>query len=105
MQTAQRRLGLVFVMVSIAMLLAGCAYTRRQQAERTEQLLSAAGFKIKTADTTAKFARIKAMPQLTLRPLQRQGKTYWVYPDAEGCHCAYLGNQTAYQRYQNLAVQ
>jgi hypothetical protein len=106
MHRMHSRLGFfVLTAASMALLFAGCAYTRRQHAEHTEHLLSAAGFKLKLADTPDRLARIQAMPQRTLRPVRRQGKVYWVYPDVQGCTCMYLGTQEAYQQYRDLVVQ
>ena len=32
-------------------------------------------------------------------------KIYYVYVDATSCKCLYVGNETAYDRYQKLALQ
>ena len=104
MRTMTRRIGFALLVVSAAAL-GGCGYTQRQKAQRIEPMLSAAGFKMKLADTPEKLAKIQAMPQLKLQPVKRQGKLYFAYPDVQGCTCLYLGNQTAYQNYQNLVLE
>jgi hypothetical protein len=78
---------------------------QRRKAKQVEPMLSAAGFKMKLADTPEKLAKVKALRQLKLKPLKRHGKLYYAYADAEGCKCTYLGNESAYQNYQNLVVQ
>jgi hypothetical protein len=88
-----------------AVLLCGCTYLAEQKAHEIEPMLSAAGFRMKIADTPERLARIQAMRQLTLQPLQRNGKLYYAYPDARGCRCVYLGTEAAYQQYQQLALQ
>jgi len=81
--------------------LAGCASLGAPQ---TESTLSAANFTMKLADTPAKLAKLKALPQNRLVALNRNGKTYFVYADAVGCQCVYIGNQAAYQQYQQMRV-
>ena len=81
--------------------LAGCASLGDPQ---TESTLSAANFTMKLADTPAKLAKLKALPQNRLVALNRNGKTYFVYADAVGCQCVYIGNQAAYQQYQQMRV-
>jgi hypothetical protein len=92
-------------MIGLALCCASCAYTQRQKAAQVEPMLSAAGFKMKLADTPERLAKLKALPQLKLKPLKRHGKLYYAYADAEGCKCTYLGNESAYQNYQSLVVQ
>jgi hypothetical protein len=53
---------LLSVFVSM-MLLTGCAALEKQETRSTEQLLSAAGFDIKPADTPEKLANLQAMKQ------------------------------------------
>ena len=48
------------------------------------------------------------MQTLTQRKIishQRGGKVYYVYADALACKCMYIGNEAAYQRYQQLLVE
>ena len=85
--------------------LAGCAAIEKSEATDTEQLLAAAGFKMKLADTPEKIAHLKTLTQLKVVPHDRNGKMYYVYADAADCQCLYAGNQEAYQRYENLAVK
>lgn len=100
-----RVLGSLLAVVIVAGLCGGCAYTQRQKAKQIEPMLSAAGFKMKLADTPEKLAKLQAMPQFKLKPLKRHGKLYYAYTDAEGCQCTYLGDESAYQHYQSLVVQ
>jgi hypothetical protein len=90
----------------MAILLAGCAAIERQDVEGTEQLLSAAGFNIKPADTPEKLASLQVMKQhkLVRRELSN-GQLRFLYADATGCRCLYVGDEQAYQQYHKLAVQ
>lgn len=105
MRITKRVLGSALSLIGLAVLGSGCAYTQRHQAEQTEPMLSAAGFKMKLADTPEKLAKVKAKPQLKLQPLQRHGKLYYAYADADGCGCTYIGDESAYQNYQGLVQQ
>ena len=93
----------IITVLSIA--LAGCAAMKKSEATDTEQLLAAAGFKMKLADTPERLAHLKTLTQLKVVPHDRNGKVYYVYADAADCQCLYAGNQEAYQRYENLAVK
>ena len=105
MRTMTRVSALLLPLISLGVLCGACAYTQRQQAQQVEPMLSAAGFKMKLADTPEKMAKLQAMPQLKLRPLKRDGKLYYAYVDADGCRCTYLGDEAAYQSYQILRQQ
>ena len=93
----------IISVLSIA--LAGCAAMKKSEATDTEHLLSAAGFKMKLADTPERLAHLKTLVQLKVVPHERNGKMYYIYADAAYCQCLYAGNQEAYQRYENLAVK
>ena len=70
------------------------------------QLLSAAGFDIKPADTPEKLANLQAMKQRkVVRRENKDGRLQFLYADAAVCRCVYVGDEQAYQRYQDLAVR
>jgi hypothetical protein len=92
-------------LIALAAFCGGCAAMQRKKTQETESMLSAAGFKMKIADTPEKMAKLKAKPQLKLKPLSRNGKVYYAYADADGCGCTYIGDQAAYQSYQGLVQQ
>jgi hypothetical protein len=85
--------------------LAGCAAIDRHEAEQTEQLLSAAGFQMRSADTPAKLADLQRLQQHKLVRHERDGETTYVYADATDCKCLYTGNQASYDEFQKLRVQ
>jgi hypothetical protein len=93
------------IIAVLGIALVGCAAMKKSEATDTEQLLSAAGFKMKLADTPEKLAHLKTLTQLKVVPHDRNGKMYYVYADAADCQCLYAGNQEAYQRYEKLAVK
>jgi hypothetical protein len=100
------RLSLITSAAVVAILLAGCAAIEKEDAEDTEQLLSAAGFDIKPADTPDKFASLQAMKQRkVVRRETKDGQLQFLYADAAFCRCLYVGDQRDYQQYEKLAVR
>jgi len=64
----------------------------------TEQLLTAAGFRKKVADTPEKLAHIEMLtPARKLVEHRRDGQLYYVYADPDLCKCLYVGTPTQYQ--------
>ncbi len=88
------------VSVFTAIVLAGCA---GQQAKSTENLLAAAGFDVRYADTPEKLAHLKQLTQRKLVEHTKDGQPAYVYADAMGCKCVYAGNEKDYQEYKKLA--
>lgn len=70
-------------------------------AEREGQL-SAAGFTRLQADTPDKVAKLQSLPQDTLIYAQRKKGPVYIYADAAGCGCAFVGTPAAYQQYQQI---
>ena len=60
---------------------------------------------MKRADTPEKLAKLQAMPQGKLQQTWRNGKVYYVFADAQGCNCFYLGDKAAYDQYQAAKAQ
>jgi len=71
-------------------------------AQEKEGQLAAAGFVRLPADTPQRVAKLQALPQNTIVYAQRKGGNAYIYADAAGCNCAYVGNAAAYQQYQQL---
>jgi hypothetical protein len=71
-------------------------------AQEKEGQLTAAGFVRLQADTPAKVAKLQALPQNSIVYAQRKGGNAYIYADAAGCNCAYVGNDAAYQSYQQI---
>jgi hypothetical protein len=75
---------------------AGCASTKQ-----AESMLTAAGFKEVPATTPAQQAHLKTLPNHKISQVQRDGKTYYIYPDA-GHNLLYVGQAAQYQEYQKI---
>lgn len=95
----------IAIAAAVAASLAACATIEASRAEDTEQLLAAAGFRMKPADTPEKLAHVQSLTQHKLVPHSNDGAILYVYADATTCRCVYAGSEEAYQRYQQLALQ
>ena len=93
------------ISVFLMLALAGCAIYRNQKAVEIERLLAASGFIMRLADTESKLAQLKELPQRKLVAQNWDGKVRYVYADASDCKCAYVGDEAAYKRFQDLALQ
>lgn len=78
------------------LILAGCA-----TAPHTETFLTAAGFKVVAATTPKQEQRLKSLPPGKFATVQRNGKTYYVFPDAAH-NRIFLGTPNEYQNYQQI---
>lgn len=69
-------------------------------------MLSAAGFKMIPVDTPQKLATLDKLPPLKVKFYTGKDSSlrYWL-ADPYVCHRLYLGNETAYQRYEKLRLQ
>lgn len=85
-----------FVLAAFLMLAASCATT-----SRTETFLTAAGFKLVAATTPKQEQKLKSLPADKITMVQRNGKTYYVFPDPTH-HQIYLGTTNEYQNYRQI---
>jgi hypothetical protein len=95
----------VMLALIAALPLAGCAAIQRSEAKDKEQLLAAAGFQAKPADTPEKLANLRTMPPRQLVSQAKDGKFVYSYADPDYCQCLYVGGPTEYSAYQRLATQ
>jgi len=66
--------------------------------QTTEQLLAAAGFQKKIADTPEKLAHLGTLtPARKLVTHRQDGRLYYVYADPVVCRCLYVGTPAEYQ--------
>ncbi len=86
---------------SLGIFLPGCG----MMVEDTEQMLSAAGFTMKVADTPEKLAHLETLTQHKLVHHTRDGKLYYVYADATVAKALFVGDEKAYQDFQKLQIQ
>lgn len=87
-----------------ALLVTGCAAIQKAEHKSNEQLLAAAGFRVLPANTPERQQSLASLKPYTIQRTIRGDKVYYVYPDTKGAF-AYIGDQAAYSRYQNIVVQ
>lgn len=92
--------GVMLGAVAAATLLAACQTTTPPAP--TGNLLTSAGFTMKVADTPARQAKLASVPAGKMIPRVVKGKTLYFFADPKGCNCVYVGDETAYQSYQQL---
>ena len=77
----------------------GCTTTKDR-----ENMLSAAGFKMVPANTPEREAHLKSLPADKITPVQREGSTYYTFPDPKN-NVLYVGQEAQYQKYRQLRYQ
>jgi hypothetical protein len=80
-----------------ALLFAGCA--THKPSVHTEELLQSCRFKIVTATTPEQKAQLQTLRPGKLTVVQRNAKTWYVYPDLAHQQ-AYVGTPDQYQAYR-----
>jgi len=93
------------VTIGTIVLLGACAAIQRQDARQTESVLSAAGFQMRPADTPERIEHLKTMRPLKIVPHMKDGRLLYVYADPKNCGCLYVGDEAAYERFHQLALQ
>src|SRR5260370_15263213 len=86
-----------FALLAVAV---GCA---SMQTQNKENLLIAAGFKVIVPSTAAQQQKLQALPAGKVTLIRKDGKTYYVFPDAAN-NQAYVGGSTQYQAYRQLRL-
>ncbi len=93
------------MMIILGVLMGGCAATQEKKTIKKEQMLAAAGFHVKLADTPKKLDHLKGLPQRRVFRKELDGKVYYIYADGGSCKCLYVGTEKAYQKYQDMLEQ
>ena len=100
-----RNIGLISLVLFITLIFFGCTMTPKAKSAQMEEILVAAGFKFKEANTPQKMERLKALPQEKFLRHQVDGKSYYLYADSAECKCLWKGDHTAFTRYRQLAQE
>jgi len=86
--------------ITLLVIVTGCATTSTTQ---TTDMLTAAGFKLVTADTPKKQELLNTLPKGQLSLITWKGKSFYVQPDVPN-NRAYVGTPAEYQTYQQLRL-
>jgi hypothetical protein len=92
-------LNLIGVLTVLTLAL-GCSST---QTENKENLLISAGFKVIVPSTAVQKQKLQALPAGKVTLVQKDGKIYYVFPDAAN-NQAYVGGPAEYQTYKQLRL-
>ncbi len=97
---------MMFFLIACGMtMMTGCQTIRNNNAIAKEEMLEAAGFQMKQAQTPEQLADVQGLPQRKFVPHTRDGHVMYVYADAVTCQCIYVGTENNYQKYQKMAFE
>jgi len=99
-------LGLTVMVMVIGMVMAGCATGPSAGPSKSQpDLLNEAGFKAYTPSSSQHLSYVQTLPAKKVVSNKYQDKVlYLVCTDPDSRQC-YLGDEAAYQRYQQMAIQ
>ncbi len=84
----------------------GLVQTPQQRAQKIEPILSAAGFRMLPANTAQKQQTLARLPPFKLHYYtDKNGQIRYWLADPDYCRCVYLGDEAAYQKYQDLHLK
>jgi len=86
--------------IALVAMAVGCTST---QTQNKENLLIAAGFKVIVPKTAAQQQKLQALPADKVTLVQKDGKIYYVFPDAAN-NQAYVGGPEQFQAYKQLRL-
>jgi hypothetical protein len=92
------------IAVGVALLAAACANTGTGVSAKGNMLV-AAGFVAKNADTPSRIAALKSLPPHKFVSRAKNGSPRYLYADPTVCGCIYVGDQQAYDQYRQMATQ
>jgi hypothetical protein len=95
---------MTFSAIALAFVVSSCAAVIAEKVEQKEANMSAAQFVRNQANTPAKLAKAQALPQNRMFIVTKGNKNYYVYADVAGCQCVYVGNEAAFQQYQQIKI-
>ena len=91
--------------VVIALTVTACTTMQGGATRSIEQMLAAAGFEMKVADTPEKAADLRTLPTRKMTVRRQGAASYYIFADPDVCNCLYVGTETQYQEYQRLLLK
>ena len=85
--------------------LLGACTTPQQRVEDKENLLAAAGFTARPANTPERQTMLHSLPPDKFVQRQRGDGFVYLFADPLVCNCLYIGDQVAYGRYRQEVLQ
>lgn len=87
--------------IALVLLMSACQSTQ-QAVQGKEDLLAAAGFSIKPANSAARLAAMKKLPPHKFVQQTSGTSVVWLYADPTICQCVYFGDQAAWSNYRAM---
>ena len=94
----------MLALAAACVLLSACA-TPQQIVQDREDLLAAAGFTLRPANTPQRQDLLRALPPNRFVQRVRGDRVIYLYADPLVCACLYIGDQAAYGRYRQEVFQ
>lgn len=79
--------------------------SKQERVESKEDLLAAAGFIVRPANTPERQASLRSLPPNRFVQRAHGDRVAYVYADPLVCNCLYVGDQGAYGRYRQEVFQ
>lgn len=99
-----RHLTSPFAILAACLAISACT-TPQQRTENRENLLAAAGFTVRPANTPERIASLRNLPPNKVVQRTRGDTVRYLYADPLVCACLYVGDQAAYGRYRQEVFQ
>jgi hypothetical protein len=105
----QSRRAVLGALIAAGILLGGASLTacesQQQRVEDREDLLAAAGFIVRPANTPERQDMLHRLPPHTFVQRVNGDVVHYVYADPLVCGCLYVGTQQAYNQYKANQLQ
>src|ERR1700736_7041459 len=85
--------------VGLMLGISACATSPAQVAQKGD-MLKAAGFQVRVADSPHRVAQMKRLPPNKFVSRIRNGQKVYLFSDPAACNCVYLGTQQNWDVYQ-----
>ena len=95
----------VIAPLGLAFALTACAAYERSRVNAKEDMLAAAGFVQRPADSPARQAAMAGLPPHRFLRRVGDGQVTWLYADPTICNCLYVGGQKSFATYQARRLQ
>jgi hypothetical protein len=88
---------------AVALMLCACAGASQKPDPLNPQgLLAFAGFRLKVAVSQEDLDQITNIPQRELLRVASSSPPLYIWVDAAGCRCYYVGDETAFRRLEEI---
>ena len=96
----------MMIVAAVALALAGCAGTpQKPDPLNRKELLAFSGFTLKLAVSQEDLDQIAGIPQRKLLVVGSSHPPLYIWVDAAGCRCYYVGGEAAYRRLTEMGWQ